>query len=64
MTKYDLRAPRQSLLVFCLSSNYQYHVMNINYSGIYGTVKRKNSTKCNNLKLMGLLDAISAKMTS
>ena len=36
-TKYDLlRAPRDSLLVFCLTSDYQYPVMNINYSGIYG----------------------------
>ena len=42
-TKYDLlRAPRKSLLVFCLTSDYQYPVMNINYSGIYGTVKRPN----------------------
>ena len=42
-TKYDLlRIPRDSLLVFCLTSDYQYSVMNINYSGIYGTVKTSN----------------------
>ena len=42
-TKYDfLRAPRERLLAFCLTSDYQYPVMNINYSGIYGTVKRSN----------------------
>ena len=42
-TKYDLlRAPRERLLAFCLTSDYQYPVMNINYSGIYGTVKRPN----------------------
>ena len=42
-TKYDLlRAPRDSLLVFCLTSDYQYPVMNINYSGIYGRAKRPN----------------------
>ena len=41
--KYDLlRAPRERLLAFCLTSDYQYPVMNINYSGIYGTVKRPN----------------------
>ena len=41
-TKYDLlRAPRE-FVVFCLTSDYQYPVMNINYSGIYGTVKRPN----------------------
>ena len=40
-TKYDLlRAPRDSLLVFCLTLDYQYPVMKIKYSGIYGTVKR------------------------
>ena len=38
-TKYDLlRALRESVLLFCLTSNYQYPVMNINYSGTYGTV--------------------------
>ena len=42
-TKYDLlRAPRESLLVFCVSLDYQYPVININYSGIDGTVKRPN----------------------
>ena len=41
--KYDLlRAPRERLLAFCITSGYQYPVMNINYSGIYGTVKRPN----------------------
>ena len=49
-TKYDLlRAPRESLLVFCLSSDYQYPVMNISYSDICGTVERPNSTPSNNL---------------
>ena len=42
-TKYDLlRAPRDILLIFCLTSDYQYPVTDINYSGIYGTVKRPN----------------------
>ena len=42
-TKYDLlRAPRKDFLVFCLTSDYQYPVMNIDYSAIYGTVKRPN----------------------
>ena len=42
-TKYDLlRAPRKNFLVFCLTSDYQYPVMNINYSAIYGTAKRPN----------------------
>ena len=42
-TKYDLlRAPRERLLAFCLTSDYQYPVMNINYSGIYGTLRRPN----------------------
>ena len=42
-TKYDLlRASRERLLVFYLTPNYQYPVMNTNYSGIYGTVKRPN----------------------
>ena len=40
-TKYDLlRAPRKNFLVFCLSSDYQYPVMNINYSAIYRIAKR------------------------
>ena len=39
-TKYDLlRAPIESWLVFCLTSEYQYPVMNINYSSIYVKVK-------------------------
>ena len=34
-TKYDLlRAPRKNFLVFCLTSDYHYPVMNINYSAI------------------------------
>ena len=42
-TKYELlRAPKESLLVFFQTSDYQYPVMNINYSGIYGTVKILN----------------------
>ena len=42
-TKYDvLRAPKKCLLVFYLTSDYQYPVMNINCSGIYGTVKSPN----------------------
>ena len=42
-TKYDLlRALRESFLLFCLTSDYQYAVMNINYSGTYGTVKSPN----------------------
>ena len=42
-SKYDLlRSPRDSLLVFCLTSDCQYSVMNINYSGINATVKRPN----------------------
>ena len=41
--KYELlRAPKESLLVFFQTSDYQYPVMNINYSGIYGTVKILN----------------------
>ena len=41
--KYDfLRSPRESLLVFCLTPDSQYSVMNINYSGINATVKRPN----------------------
>ena len=40
VTKYDLlRAPRESLFVFCQTLDYQYPVMNVIYSGIYGTVK-------------------------
>ena len=42
-TEYDLlRASRERLLVFYITPDYQYPVMNINYSGIYGTVKRPN----------------------
>ena len=42
-TKYDLlRAPRKDFLVFCLTLDYQYSVMNINYSAIYRTVRRPN----------------------
>ena len=42
-TKYDLlRATRDSLFVFSLSSDYQYPVMNTNYSDICGTVERPN----------------------
>ena len=42
-TKYDLlRAPRKNFNVFCLTSDYQYLVMNIDYSAIYGKVKRPN----------------------
>ena len=42
-TKYDLlRGPRKNFLVFCLTSDYQYPVMNIKYSAIYGTTKRLN----------------------
>ena len=42
-TKYDLLiAPRKCLLVFYLTSDYQYPVMNINCSGIYGTAERPN----------------------
>ena len=39
---YLLRAPRKNFLVFCLTSDYQYPVMNVDYSAIYGTVKRPN----------------------
>ena len=58
-TKYDLlRAPRESFLVFCLTSDYQYTVMNINYSGIYGTVKRPNlhltTLNCKNYRNYGI----------
>ena len=50
-TKYDLlTASTVSWLVFCLMSDYQYPVMNINYAGIYLTVKRTNYT-CHNLQL-------------
>ena len=39
-TKYDLlRAPIDSLLVFCLTSKYQYPVIKINYSSIYVKLK-------------------------
>ena len=42
-TKYDLlRAPRKNFLLFCLTLDYRYLVMNINYSAIYGTAKRPN----------------------
>ena len=42
-TKYDLlRAPIKNFLVFCLTSDYQYPMMNINYSAIYETAKRPN----------------------
>ena len=41
--KYDpLRAATESLLVFCLTSDYQYPVININCSCIYGIDKRMN----------------------
>ena len=54
-TKYDLlRAPRESLLVFCLTSDYQYPVMNINYSVIMEQLKDQTSTQSNNLKLSKL----------
>ena len=39
---YLLRAPRKNFLVFCLTSDYQYLMMNIDYSAIYRTVKRPN----------------------
>ena len=42
-TKYDLlRAPINNFLVFCLTSDYQYPVENVNYSAIYGTAKIPN----------------------
>ena len=42
-TKYDLlRAPINNFLVFCLTSDYQYPVKNVNFSAIYGTAKRQN----------------------
>ena len=41
VTKYDLlRAPRESLPVFCQTLDYQYPVMNVIYYGIYGKVKK------------------------
>ena len=54
-TKYDvLRAPRKNFLVFCLTSDYQYPVMNSNYSAIYGTLKDQTCTQSYNLKLSKL----------
>ena len=42
-TKYDLlRAPRKKFLLLCLTSDYQYPLMNINYSATDGTAKRPN----------------------
>ena len=39
VTKYDLlRAPRESLLVFCHTLDYEYPAMNVINSGVYGTV--------------------------
>ena len=67
-TKYDLLgAPTESLLEFCRTSDYQYPVMNINYCGIYGTVKRlnqdsiKQSETVRIKKIMELVDTLPQK---
>ena len=53
-TKYDLlRAPRKNFLVFCLTSDYQYSVMNINYSAFDGTAKRPNLHSISNCQNYG-----------
>ena len=66
VTKYDiLRTPRVSLLVFCQTSDYQYPVMNVIYSGIYGTVTKLNqnsiyqSQTINIMEIMELDDTLS-----
>ena len=52
-SKYDLlRSPRESSLVFCLTSDCQYSVMNINY--FMQHLKDQTSTQSNNLKLANL----------
>ena len=68
VTKYDiLRAPRESLLIFCQTSDYQYPVMNVIYSGIYGTVKKLNyhsiyqSQTMKIMEIMELVDTTSFK---
>ena len=63
-TKYDLTAPTESSLVFYLSSDYQYPVMNINYAGIYLIVIRTNqlyisqSPNVKIIKIMELVDTL------
>ena len=66
VTKYDLlRAPRDSLPVFCQTLDYQYPVMNVIYSGIYGTVEKLNqhsiyqSQTINIMEIMELDDTLS-----
>ena len=60
-TKYDQTAPTESSLVFCLSSDYQYPVMNINYAGIYLTVKRTNQlyiSQSPTVKIMEIMELV------
>ena len=66
VTKYDiLRAPRESLLVFCQTLDYKYPMMNVAYSGIYGTVKKLNqhsnyqSQTIKTMEIMELVDTVS-----
>ena len=66
VTKCDLlRAPRDSLPVFCQTLDYQYPVMNVIYSGIYGTVEKLNqhsiyqSQTINIMEIMELDDTLS-----
>ena len=60
-TKYDLTSPTESSLVFCLSSDYKYPVMNINYAGIYLTVKRTNQlyiSQSPTVKVMEIMELV------
>ena len=58
-TKHDiLRAPRESLLVFCLILDYQYPVMNINCSGIHETVKRPNQHAFEQFQTVKIMEVI------
>ena len=62
VTKYDiLRTPRESLLVFCQTSDYQYPVMNVIYSGIYGTVEKLNqhsSYQSQTIKIIEIVELV------
>ena len=63
-TKYDLlTAPTVSWLLFCLSSDYQYPVMNINYAGIYLTVNRTNQlyiSQSPTVKIMEIMELVDS----
>ena len=62
VTKYDLlRAPGESLPVFCQTLDYQYPVMNVIYSGIYGTVKKLNQHsiyQSQSIKIMVIMEVV------